>query len=317
MRARIYLEDNFFKAFNNYQPGGLLQDVDQTTENKNQLVNILKHSEFHLPITEREVIKIHKKLAQNYEATDPREFFLFMALRKHKLFNNPIDNNKPYSLFLLDKIDADINIFNESNNLISIGVNYNFENSISPKSFASKLVDRQMNGIEVIKHRCKNILILDPYLFIDQPNMQPKIPNVIKLLNELYLNNSNTSCHLSIVTDNPNNNNLITAKIQSIHDGLNNPNLTISVYSHSSGKFRNNRHIITDYSITDCQHVFDRDDDSISCDFLYDGEINSSFTRVNDLLKKIRISYNNDPVSIGVITMKFGNLLDNGLFEEL
>lgn len=316
MRARIYLEDNFFNVFNNYQPSGLLQDIDYTTENKNQLVNILKNSEFNISISNREVIKIHKKLAQNYQTSDPRELFLFMAVRNQKLFLNPINNDKPYSLFLLDKIDADINTLNESNNLISVGVNYNFQNSISPKSFASKLVDRQMNGIDVINHRCKNILILDPYLFDDRPNMEPKIPNVIKLLNELYINNNNANCHLSIVTDNPNNNNLITAKIQSIHDGLNNPNLIISVYCHSNGKFKNNRHIITDYSITDCQHIFDRDDASISCDFFYDGEINSSFTRVNDLLKKIRNSYSNDPTNMGVITLKFGNLLDNGLFDE-
>lgn len=317
MRARIFIEDNFFNAFNNYQANVSIHDRDIKTENRNQLIDILKHSEFHLPISNREAVKIHKKLSQNYQTTDTREFLLFRAIRNGRLFLNPIDNSKPYSLFLLDKGDADITSFNELNNLISAGINYNFAIPLVPKSFASKLVDKDMNGIDVIKHRCRNIIILDPYLFEDQPNMEPKIPNLIKLLNELYLNNTNSNCYLSILIQNPENDNLVNSKIQSILIGINNPKLIISVYAHNKGKFKNNRHIITDYSIMDCQHIFDRDDASISCDFLYDGEINTSFKRVNSLLEKIRDSYNNDPNNIGLITYKFGNILDNGLFEEL
>jgi hypothetical protein len=317
MKPRIYLEDNFFNAFNNYQLSQNILESDNKTENKNRLIDVLKNSEIHLPLSEREVIKIHKKLRQNYVPTDFREYYIFLAVKNNRLKLGPINENKPYSLFLLDKCDADILSFNELNNSISAGVNYNFEDPLIPKSFASKIVDKEMNGIVVIKHRCKNVLIIDPYLFEDQDKMEPKIPNLIKLLNELYLNNSNATCHLSLLVNNLNNDNQVIAKTNLLTAGVNNPNLVISVYAHKKNLFDNNRHIMTDYSIIDLQHIFDRDNASISCDFLYDHNIKDSFQRINKLLENIRDKYNAVPTKIGLITNKFGNILENGLFEEL
>jgi hypothetical protein len=316
MRARIYLEDNFFNAFNNYQAVGSIHDVDNTTENKNQLVNILKHSEFHSTISTKQYINIHKKLSQNYQTTDVKEIFLFRAMRSGKLFLNPIDNNKPYSLFLLDKCDNDIKSFNELNNSMSVGVDYDFETPLIPKSFASREVNKEMVGIGAINHRCRNALIIDPYLFEDQPKMEPKIPNVIKLLKELYFDNTNSDCHLSVLINNPGNNGKVEAKIKSITEGINNPKLKVSVYAHKEGLLKNNRFLITDYSIIDSQHLFDRDA-SISFASLYHDEINKNFIRVNNLLEIIRKSYTGDPINKGLITYKFGDILENGLFEDL
>lgn len=317
MKARIYLEDNFFNAFKNYQVSQNDLENDPKAENKNRLADILNQSEIHLPISDRDVIKLHKKLSQNYAPSDAREYYIFRAIRNNRLKLSQINQNKPYSLFFLDKTDGEISIFNHNNNLIGIGVNYNFEKPVVPKSFASRVVDKEMVGIDVIKHRCRNILIIDPYLFEDREKMIPKIPNVIKLLKELYFDNINSNCHLSLLINNPENNGKVEAKIQAIFDGMNNPNLQISVYAHKEGLFRNNRHIITDYSIIDCQHIFDRDDASISFSSLYDGEINNSFIRVNNLLEKIRDNFKSDPDHKGLIKYKFGNILDNGLFEEL
>ena len=74
---------------------------------------------------------------------------------------------------------------------------------------------------------------------------------------------------------------------------------------------------MTDYSIIDLQHIFDRDNASVSCDFLYDYNIKDSFERINKLLENIRNNYNAVPTSIGKITNKFGDILENGLFEDL
>ena len=317
MRARVFLEDNFFNAFNNYQANTSIHDIDNKTENKNRLIDILNNSEIHLPISEREVIKIHKKLSKDYIPSDAREYYIFRAVRNQRLKLSPINKNKPYSLFLLDKCDAEITNFNELNNSIGAGINYDFENPISPRSFASKVVDKEMNGIEVIKHRCRNIIVVDPYLFDDLERKEPKIPNLIKLLNELYIANINLVCHLSLLVTNPENDTKINTKINLIKSGINNPNLNISVYAHKKNLFDNNRHILTDYSIIDLQHIFDRDNASISCDFLYDYNIKDSFDRINKLIENIRDNYNAVPTSIGTITNKFGNILDNGLFEEL
>ena len=317
MRARVFLEDNFFNAFNNCQVSQNTLESDIKTENKNRLIDVLKNSELHLPISEREVIKIHKKLRQNYIATSFREYYIFLAVKNNRLKLGPINVNKPYSLFLLDKCDADITSFNKLNNSVGEGINYNFESPIAPRSFASKVVDKEMNGIEVINHRCRNIIVVDPYLFEDLDNKMPKIPNLIKLLNELYIDNINSVCHLSLLVNNPENDNKIRSKMNLISNSINNPNLSVSVYAHKKNHFDNNRHIMTDYSVIDLQHIFDRDNASISCDFLYDYNIKGSFERVNKLLENIRDKYNAAPTSVGIITNKFGNILDNGLFDEL
>jgi hypothetical protein len=316
MRARIYLEDNFFNTFKNYEASQNIFENDTKTENKNRLVDILNNSEIHLPISDREAIKIHKKLSQNYVPSDAREYYIFRAIRNNRLKLNPIDQNKPFSLFFLDKIDDDIINFNTCNNLISLGINYNFTNPIIPKSFASREVNKEMVGINSINHRCRNALIIDPYLFEDQSRMEPKIPNVIKLLKELYFDNTNSDCHLSLLINNPGNNGKIESKIKAIKEGINNPKLKISVYAHKEGLLKNNRFLITDYSIIDSQHLFDRDA-SISFASLYDGEINKNFIRVNNLLEIIKEDFNTTPIHIGTIKYKFDNILDNGLFEEL
>ncbi len=117
--------------------------------------------------------------------------------------------------------------------------------------------------------------------------------------------------------NNPENNGKVEAKIKSIEEGIGNPKLKISVYAHKEGLLKNNRYLITDYSIIDFQHLFDRDDASISFSSLYDGEIIKNFIRVNNILEKIKNDYNKTPINIATIKYKFGNILDNGLFEEL
>lgn len=316
MRARVFLEDNFFNVFDNFYANGNIHESDSKTENKNRLVDILNNSEIHLEITTKEVIKIHKKLNQNYSASNAKEYYLFRAVRNNKLKINTVSLDKPYSLFFLDKIDNEITSFNQSNNLMALGVDYSFDYPIIPKTIASVEVNKEMVGIDSINHRCRNAVIIDPYLFEDQPKKEPKIPNIIKFLKEIYFDNTNSDCHLSILINNPENNGKIESKIKAIKEGINNPKLKISVYAHREGLLDNNRHIITDYSIIDTQHLFDRDA-SISFSSLYDGEVNKNFIRVNNLLEKIKNDYIKTPVNIATIKYKFDDILDNGLFEEL
>jgi hypothetical protein len=316
MKARVFLEDNFFNVFDNFQANGNIYESDLITENKNRLVDILINSEIHLEITTKEVIKIHKKLNQNYSASNAKEYYLFRAVRNNKLKINTVSPQKPYSLFFLDKIDNDVTSFNQSNNLIALGVDYSFEYPIIPKSLPSIEVNKEMIGIDSINHRCRNALIIDPYLFEDQVRKEPKIPNIIKFLKEIFFENIDCECHLSILITNPNNNGKVESKIKAIKEGINNPNLKISVYAHREGLLENNRYIITDYSIIETQHLFDRDA-SISFLSLYDGEINKNFIRVNNLLEKIKNDYIKTPINTATIKNKFDDILDNGLFEEL
>lgn len=315
MEAKVFIEEEFFKAFDNFKPTTGMGVVDITSENKNQLLEILDKSEIRSPISEKYLINLHKNFSQNYNPENWKDFAFYKAFRNGNLKIETVNLDASNSVFLLDKSQSEVDSINEENNVISLGSEYDFNIPASPKSFASKVVDKNMKGVECIKHRCRNVIIIDPYIFEDQPKFEHKIPNVVKFLNELYLNNNKTNCYLSIITNNQDNNTKFNSKIEEIADTISNPNLKISVYAHDKPHFKNNRHVITDYSIIDYQHLFDRDDASISVSFLYDGDVSENFSRVQELKSKIKYNYNRDPEKIGTYIRKFGNILENKLLN--
>ncbi|MFC4691266.1 hypothetical protein ACFO5T_12580 [Dokdonia genika] len=315
MGPRVYIEEEFFSAFNNFESEQIMGNVDSSAENKNQLLNILNNSEINSEIPKKYFINLHKKLSQNYRPDNIKDLIFYRAFRNQNLKIKELNLDSPNSVFLLDKCLNETKYICETNNVIGVSKDYNFKLPIIPKTFASKEVDRNMNGIDCIRHRCRNVIIVEPYLFQDQHNFEPKTPNLIKLLKELYLDNDETNCYLSIITNMQNNDGKFKSKIKQIIDGVGNANLEVSVYAHNEGLFKNNRHFITDYCIIDVQHLFDRDEASISANYLYDGDISSNFLRVQKLRGKIIKCFNEDPEKMGVFTKKFGNILNNPLFK--
>jgi hypothetical protein len=315
MEARVYLEEEFFEALDNFKPDTGIGVIDEKSENRNQLLKIIEQSEIISPVQKKYFINLHRKLSQNYNPDNWKDFSFFRALRNNKLKLAKIDLGVSNSIFLLNKSQIEVTTINEDNNIISIGKDYDFEYPVSPKSFASKIVNSDMTGIECIKHRCRNVVLVDPYIFEDQPNFALKIPNLITFLKELYLDNSKTICYLSIITNNKDNNALFNSKIKEISDGINNVKLNISVYAHDRPHFKNNRHVITDYSIIDYQHLFDRDDASVSVNYLYDGIVSDNFSRAQILKTKIINNYNKDPQKMGLLIRKFGDILENNLLK--
>ena len=314
MEARVFLEEEFFEALDKFEPQTGLGVIDTKSENKNQLLKILEHSEINSPLQEKYFINLHKKLSQNYNADNWKDLSLFRAFRNGKLKLKEIDLEAANSVFLLNKTTSETSTVREEKNIISLGKNYDFLTSPSPRSFGSKSVDEQMQGIECIRHRCRNVILIDPYIFVDHDNLEPKIPNLITFLKELFIDNAQSLCFLSIITTNEDNNNKFNSKITEISDGMNNANLNISVYGHSKGLFNSNRHVITDYSIMDYQHLFDRKA-SVSVSFLYDGEISNNFLRVQELKQQIIRNYNKDPEKMGIYIRKFGDILENNLLK--
>lgn len=315
MEAKVYIEDGFFTAFDNFQLESSIGEPDVKSENRNQLIKIFQHSEINAPLAKKVVIQLHKKLSQNYKPSTVKESIYYRAFRNNKLKLNTINLEDSGSIFLLDKQNVEVERIILEKNVFSKGANYDFKTSISPKTFACCPVDKRMNGIERLNHRCRNVVIIDPYLFCDQHNFEPKIPNLLILLKELYLDNANTDCNLSIITNSEDNNAKFERKINEIKAGLDNVNLKISVYGHREGLFNNNRHFITDYSIIDVQHLLDRDNASISVNYLYDGDVESNFKRVKILIDKIILNYRRDPAQMGLFKRKFGNLLENNLLK--
>lgn len=315
MEAKVYLEDEFFEALENFSPQTGLGVVDEKSQNRNQLLQILEHSIINIsPLKKKYFINLHKKLTQNYKPETYKDFSLFRAFRNNKLKLADINFESSNSIFLLNKTEEEVKKINKENNIISVAKSYDFKTSISPNSFASKFINNKMDGVECIKHRCKNVVLVDPYIFEDSPNLTPKMPNLITFLKELYLDNTTSPCFLSIVTNNKDNDGLFNSKINQILSGLSNVNLSISVYAHDKPHFNNNRHVLTDYSIIDLQHLFDRDA-SISANYLYDGNVSDNFDRAKILKTKIIEKYNNDPEKMGLNTRKFGDILENNLLK--
>ena len=90
MEARVYINEEFFNAFNNFESTQTLGSIDIKTENKNQLINILSNSEINSPISKKYFINLHKKLSQNYKPNNLKDIILFRAFRNNKLKINDI-----------------------------------------------------------------------------------------------------------------------------------------------------------------------------------------------------------------------------------
>ena len=238
MEAKVYLEEEFFESLENFSPQTGMGVVDKKSQNRNQLLEILEHSIINIsPLKKKYFINLHKKLSQNYKPETYKDFSLFRAFRNNKLKLSEINLESSNSIFLLNKSELDTRKVCEDENIIARGKDYDFKTSISPNSFASKFISSNMDGIECIKHRCRNVVLVDPYIFEDTPNLTPKIPNLITFLKELYLDNTSSSCYLSIVTNNKDNDALFNRKIHEIMTGLSNINLSISVYAHDKPYF--------------------------------------------------------------------------------
>jgi hypothetical protein len=319
MKANIFVEDGFFRAFENIKTQSKLGEIDNITESRNQLLNVFNYADININKDKEYFIELHEKLKQNYRSESINEILYFKALRNNKLIPNEINFNAPNSLYFLDKSTQEIDALNNANNIISIGFEYDFQEKILPETFASASVNKEMKGLGInrIKHKCRNVILIDPYIFDDQNSKKfvPKIPNLCLLL-KLLFQSSKLKCFLTIVTKNNEKDNLFFRKIDEIKQMIS-TDLEVSVLTHKRDEFNNNRHLITDYSLSDLQHIFDRDLAKISCQFLYSDFIENNFEEVNVLLSKICNLNNNTLECIGNTRYKFGSVSSNPLILNL
>jgi hypothetical protein len=321
MEPTVYLEVNFLDRFDLVQKDeSTITPVDIVTENKNQLAKVLTNSLLVCAdISDKEVKNIFKKNGSTSKPTTHRELFLSIALRKGKFSKLESDYSDAGAIYLLDKNSEECKKIELEHNVICRGNDHDFSDNIIPKTIGTVHIDQNMNGIEAIEHRCRNMILLDPHIFedTDTDNYEPKIPNLVRFLKVLNLNNNSTKCHLSIITKNPESDPLVNKKIKAIKDGLGNQELEISVFCHKKkNEFEGNRRFITDYALMDAQHIFDRDNASLSANFMFDGDnIKRNYNEVNEFLDRIKVTYNKNVRKIGFVTYKFQNILNNQLFK--
>ena len=187
------------------------------------------------------------------------------------------------------------------------------------------VIDKYMNGIDQFKHTANALLICDPYFFIDNPNKQLKIPNVIKLLKSLFFDDG-CQYNLSIMAFNKyqtNQNNLVFSKLDQINYAFPKGNLTISAFVPFENVFDSNRYVFTNYVSGSYQHLFDRDGDlSSSCMFCETSgkqqekvlKIEKNYKLFTSKIEIIKKSYNNFQSDINQVKIKFGDILQNPIF---
>lgn len=320
MSPSVFVDIGFFKVLDEFIDNSGDFEISKRGENRNQLIDILNESDIYADISTKDVLKLHKKgSSATYSAENWQEFVFLRALRKNRLSILKRDLSIPQRVHLLGCDAQEINEIVDQNNIFCEGIDYTYEHPISPISIASIDIDKEMNGIDKIKHRCRNVVLIEPYIFAPLGSKEknvPKIPNFAKLLKELFLDNSSAVCHLSILYHRDSViHSLVQGKIDEIKNEMNNVNLEVTAFGHAANLFQGNRHLITDYSIMDLQHPFDRDDSSISANFLYDRDIRESFQRVKKILDIGKGAFSSAPASFGLQQIKFGDMNENKLFQ--
>lgn len=319
MEPSIYIDNEFFQVLDTFKEKFLFAEFTENKEliNYERLKRTLFKSKIICNINDKELIRLFKKTGSaTFVPGNWFEALVTKAQKEEKFQRKELDLNSTRSIFLLNKTKEEVDDLVDNFNIICEGIEYDFAKDICYETLAGVLVDKEMNGCEKFHHKTKNVIIIDPYIFDDaSEKLEPKIPNVIRLLKVFELHNKNVNAHLSIITNNLNNNTLFERKMKEINDGLKNPKLTISVFAHKDKIFQQNRHIITDYFFMDLQHVFDRDNGSISGAFLFDNSDN--FLRSKHLLQKIKNEYINQSEKTGLVVNKYGDLMLNGIFKDI
>ena len=323
-RHKIYIQNGFLNTFHEKLIESLnLNKIDhqeyEILNNKLKLLLALFNSNAQIKVDlSKQMIN---KIFKSNDGTELDTYEEVLIKRLWKQFNNlNIESSEPgfdeSILYLLNSSESRIS---ELSNCYVKDNNDSFLDYPLPNSVVGLYIDEKMNGIEKIAHRCRNIFIVDPYLFVDSPNKEKKIPNIITFLKQMGLDNTNIKCHFSAIVMYENDTKGIEGKIKEIKNEVNNPNLEISVYAiqnskSSKAKFMGaNRYFMTDYCFGEYQHIFDRIG-SISVNFFHENS-KFDFKTMDYCISEIQNCYKKDAVKIGLIQQKFGNVLDNPLLK--
>lgn len=183
-------------------------------------------------------------------------------------------------------------------------------------------IDESMNGVETLQHTANSLLLYDPYIFEDLPNRPLKIPNLIKLLQTIIINDK--TYFLSIVSRNQEGENrteVILNKLDQIQAIF--PNVTISAFVPFKTLFRTNRYFFTNYMDGYYNHIFDRDGqftpNFIFCEIVGKQnervrKIADNYIEINKKLNLITESYDHTGLFSHGCRVKFGDILQNPIF---
>lgn len=125
-------------------------------------------------------------------------------------------------------------------------------------SFPPIPTDETLYQIKELRHPCSSLLIIDKYLFDDSKGNPLKIPNLIKLIENILPENLNFKFEIDIITQNKEwQNHSIKSKIQQLTDYFGNK-ISLHVYAPGKIKEESDRFFITNYAVVVVPHPLDR-----------------------------------------------------------
>lgn len=323
MRPVCYIDESFLDAMDRYEEDDSLSRMDKQSLRVQHwfLLGTLLALELKVKISSKLLRKYHSE-ASNQEALEfpDKRYIIKMAIKENRL---SLPNHKD------ETIANSINFSNIEETQKYDLANIGFDPSINNQFYNyRKEIKVSPSQIEIfnIKHQLNSILIVDPYIFQDDSRYEPKTPNLINFIKTFFTEDS-VHYYLSIMSFNRNNdnhNNLIQAKIREIKDFFPHNNLTVSVFYPRHNLLLGDRHIYTNYFSMQCGHLFDRPT-IVSNNCLFSSsqqeissqidEIRNNYKECNKVLGEIRTLYQNEPENLGLVKIKFGNILDNKIFH--
>jgi hypothetical protein len=316
MYPNIFVSEGFFENFDNeYKkiPQSNVYSVNLEDENKiksiSRIRDLLMASNIYSDISDKAVVKYHAKQFGTYNNLKDLIFHRiikdsnFANGRKLVIRQQKSDCNKSGFCYFTNQDTSDCINESKQNGKIVLGKDFLKTPFYLENTFASESTDETIYQIEKSKHPCTGLVIIDRFLFQDDPGRSKKIPNLISFLNELITKELVNPFEVDIITQNDSKNQLFNSKFEEISKAFQNK-LSLHIYAPSRLNQESDRYLITNYSIFSIGHPFDRDT-NVSCGFYPSNEskddIKASYKLWSEKVQLALDVIKNTPKSMGLI----------------
>lgn len=326
MKSSVHLSKDFFEYL--VQNRSLYQNSDEleiSNEKLNfqKILKIITQSHLNFDYTKEEIIDIIRK---NEDPIKTKWLNQIIKTPFDKSYDEKIDYSIPNAVIFEGNVDCSLNT--SKWNILCKGTNYDFKKSFFESPLRSTFDYRMYTEDSTnIFHECKNVILIDPYVFANGFKKQKSLVNLLDTC--FSYKNDYARRHLTIISEFPFTdkdfvkNKILNQYLSSLSEDLKLPKENITLIRHVGSEFNGNRHLITDYALMDLQHIFDRNNGVISGLFLYNNKVDRNFAQANVLIDKIKrlnattnVKYTEaDNEKFKDINIKFGDILNNPLFD--
>ena len=257
--------DETAKSINN-QPLLLINESIERNEAKRsfeRMCILFKNATIRTDIRNNKIVKYIKSGSKNYSTY--KEWIIHLAVKDSRFFSEQD----------LDKLDGanssyftTLPSFDSEQLSCKTGILINGQPCTNrpfflEHSFASIETAAELREIDICKHPCSSMIIIDKYLFDEKDNT--KIKNLISLLKRFISSDLDKPFQLDIIIKSPENNSLLSNKFKQIIDEFEPNKLSLHLYAPMKLN-ESDRYFITNYSVITIGHPLDRNS-NISCNF--------------------------------------------------